>query len=158
MSDCCTEVETALVAMLREANSLRQVKTVEATIRECLFTGNKLIQGFQGEELPALNVSSELKPYTRGPFTAGEIELTIPVSVMAIVRAPSAADARARVREMQAAIEAVLDKARRSDSGLGANTIITGDVQSSLVLIEEKPHHYAIGETQCQVLKVVPLA
>jgi hypothetical protein len=158
MSDVYSDLESAIAAMLQaDAGLAAAVKTFEADVRECLFSGDKLAQGFRPDELPAVNVSAEIRPATRGPFTAGEMELTIPVSVIVIAKAQKKKAARAKLRELQVAIEAVLDQARRSASGLGANAIVTGDITSTIVIVEEKPHHFAIGESQFAVLKIVPL-
>lgn len=152
-----TELETNLAAMLQAAEALAGVKTVEADIRECLFSGDKLTQGFRPGELPAINISAELKPAARGPFTAGESQLTIPVSILVVCRAQKKQAAREQARVLQAAVEAVLDQARRSANGMGANAIVTGDITSSIVVVEDKPHSFAIGETQFNVLKIVDL-
>jgi hypothetical protein len=157
MSDLYTDLEAAIIALLRGAEGLAQVKTFEADVRECLFTGDKLSQGFRSEELPAIAVTAELEPAKRGPFTAGEVELTIPVSAIAVCRAQRPTDARAQARVLQLAIEKMLDQARRSDSGLGANTIVTGEFASTIVVVQEKPHCFAIAETKFQVLKVIDL-
>ncbi len=157
MSDVYTELETNLAAMFRAAAGLATVRTIEADIRECLFSGDKLTHGFRPEEMPAINISAELKPATRGAFTAGEVQLTIPVSVLVVCRAQRKKQAREQARELQLAIEGVLDQARRSANGLGANAIVTGEISSSIVIVEDKPYHFAIGETQLNVLKVVDL-
>lgn len=157
MSDLYTDLEAAIIAVLRGAAGLDSVKTFESDVRECLFTGDKLSAGFRSDELPAVAVTAELEPAKRRPFTAGEVELTIPVSAIAVCRAQRPTDVRAQARTVQLAIESALDQARKSDSGLGANTIVTGEFASTIVVVQEKPHCFAIGETKFQVLKVIDL-
>jgi hypothetical protein len=157
MTDVCTELEANLVAMLRAADALRQVRTIEAEIRTALFTGAGLTKGFAEQELPAIGVSAEIEPAKRGPYGAGEVQVQIPLSIFAVARAQRKTEARARVREMQAEIEHLLDGGRRSANGLGENAIVLGDITSTVVIVEDRPYHFAIGETQCQVLKVVQL-
>lgn len=157
MSNLYTELEAAIITMLRTAVGLESVKTFEAEVRECLFTGDKLSQGFRPGELPAIAVTAELQPTKQGPFTAGEVELTIPVSLIAVCRAQQPTAAREQARELQRAAEANLNLARRSDSGLGANAIVTGDFASTIVVVQDKPYSFAIAETQFSILKVVDL-
>jgi hypothetical protein len=157
MSDLYTDLEAAIIAILRGAAGLEEVKTFEADVRDCLFTGDKLSQGFRGDEMPAIAVTADLQPTKQGPLTAGEVELTVPVSLIAVCRAQRPGVARAKAREIQGAAEAALNLARKSDSGLEANTIVTGQFSSTIVLVQEKPHSFAIAETQFQVLKVVDL-
>ncbi len=158
MNEIYTELESNLVAMLRaDAGLATSIKTCEADIRECLFSGDALSQGFRPDELPAVNVSADIRPAKRGPFTAGEIELEIPITVLVVCRAQRKKAARAKARELQLAIETALDQARRSANGLGPNAIVTGEFTSTIVVVDNKPYHFAIGETQFSVLKIVPL-
>jgi hypothetical protein len=157
MSDFYSELEANLVKMLKASAALDSIKTFEADVRECLFSGDKLTQGFRPDELPAVNVTAELSPAKQSPFTVSEVLWTVPVSIIAIARGQRKKDARAKVREIQVAIENVVNAARKSDNGLGGNAIVSGDISSTVVIVQEKPYHFAIGETQFQILKVVQL-
>jgi hypothetical protein len=157
LSDIYTELETNLVAMLAAAPGLEGVKTIEADVRECLFSEAALTGGFGANELPAIQVSAEIRPSKRHSFTASEMELEIPITVVVVTRAQRKKAARESAREMQLAVEKALDQARRSANPLGMNAIVTGEITSTIVVVENKPHRYAIGETQAEVLKIVDL-
>jgi hypothetical protein len=153
----CSDIEAALLDLLRAGNNLASVKTFEADIRECLFSGDKLIQGFRPEELPAVNVTAQLKPASSEPFSSGEAKHTVPVTIVVITKATRKKDARSAALQYQESIVTVLDAARRSDGRIGRNTLVTGELESSSVVIEEKPFHFAIATVEGTVLKVVEI-
>jgi hypothetical protein len=157
VSDYCAEVEDRLVEMLASAGTLNQVRTIETSVRECLFSGDKLTQGFRADELPAIAVSAQLKPARKAPWTSGEREIDIPLSIVVITKARTRRDALRQAGELRDAVDVVLDQARRSGNPLGDNTVLMGEVVTSATTIEEKPHVFAISTTECQIFKVVSL-
>ena len=134
-----SDLEDGLVAMLKGSPGLEGVKTFETSVRECLFSGDKLTQGFRTDELPAINVSAQLKPSRSNPFSAGEKQYEIPLTVAIVTRATKGKLALQAVYELQTAVEGILDQARRSGNALGANVLVTGEVTSSATTIFEKP-------------------
>jgi hypothetical protein len=157
MSDRRTEVELSLVEMLKTAAGLETVKTFENSIRECLFTGEKLTLGFRTEELPAIAVSAQLKPTKSSMFSAGERQHEVPVSLTIITRAQRKKEALAKAADLQDAVDRVLAAARKSGNSLGDNTLVIGDVTSSATAIDERPYSFAISTTEFTILKVVEL-
>jgi hypothetical protein len=157
MSDRRTEVELSLVEMLKTAAGLETVKTFENSIRECLFTGEKLTLGFRTEELPAIAVSAQLKPTKSSMFSAGERQYEVPVSLTIITRAQRPKEALAKAADLQDAADRVLAAARKSGNSLGDNTLVIGDVTSSATTIDERPYSFAISTTEFTILKVVEL-
>ena len=157
MSDVRSTLELSLVTLLKAASGLASVKTVEASIRDCLFTGEKLSAGFRPEELPAIAVSAQLKPTTKSMFTASERQYAIPVSLTVVTRAQRSKDALATAAELTDLIDQILDQARKSGNALGGNTLVIGDVTSSATSIDERPYSFAISTTEFSVLKVVPI-
>lgn len=147
-------IEIAVLDLLKNTPELAGVKTFERTVRECLFSGEKLTQGFRSEELPAINVTSELEPGRSEPFTTGEIKYTIPVSVLIITKHLNKAQARRDLQVLIQVVEKVLNAARKTD-GLGLNTLVMGEIVSSVVVAEENPHHFAVGNVTASVIQVV---
>lgn len=153
-----SQLEEGILALLRAAPGLQLVRTFEPEVRECLFSGDKLIDGFRAEELPAVNVTAQLQSLNSIPFTASEIGYEIPITVVSIVRAQKKDEARQTAAALSEEVQRVLNAARKSDSGLGANTLVIGTVAAeAVVLIEQKPHHFALCEVKAMVLKVVEL-
>jgi hypothetical protein len=157
MSDRRTEVELSLVEMLKTAAGLETVKTFENSIRECLFTGEKLTLGFRTEELPAIAVSAQLKPTKSSMFSPGERLYEVPVSLTIITRAQRKKEALAKAADLQDAVDRVLAAARKSGNSLGDNTLVIGDVTSSATTIDERPYSFAINATDFTIVKVVEL-
>jgi len=157
MSDVYTDTEHAVLAILQSAHGLDGVKTFEDEIRECLFSGDKLIQGFRPEELPAIAVTCMLAPCKSAPMTAGEIRYFVPVTVLVIVRSNDAAAARGRATDLMRQVETLLHQARRSNAGLGANAFVTGDLVSSVIVAPENPFYFAVGTVSAEITKVVDL-
>lgn len=157
MTDRYTEIEHAVLGYLRAADALDDVKTFEDEVRECLFSGDKLIQGFRPEELPAIAVTSILAPVKSVAETAGEIRYTIPVSVIAIARAARKAEARAIGASMLDRIEALLQRLRKSNDALGANCWLVGEVVSSIIVVPDGTFWYSVGTVSAEIVKVVNL-
>ncbi len=157
MSDVYAEMEHAVLAILQNASTLREVKTFEDEVRECLFTGDRLIQGFRPEELPAIAVSCMLTPTKSAAFTASQIQYVVPTTVAIIVRSHTKAAARGRATHLMRQVEILLHQARRSNSGLGANAFVTGDLVSSVIVAPENPFYFAVGTVSAEITKVVNL-
>jgi hypothetical protein len=157
LSDLRTDLELAVIEALKAAESLARVKTFENSIRDCLFSGEKLTQGFRPEELPAIAVSAQLKPTKTSMFSAAEKQHEIPVSLTIVTRAQRGRDALAKAAELQGGVDSILDQFRRSGNPLGANALLSGDVASSATTIVEKPYSFAINTTEFTILKVVEL-
>ncbi|HZL56930.1 MAG TPA: hypothetical protein VFC21_07605 [Bryobacteraceae bacterium] len=153
-----SDLEDALIALLKAEPGLASVKTVEAEIRDCLFSGEKLTQGFRDTELPAINLSATLDPTQRSQFTASEIQHEIPVSICCIARALKRKAAYNAVKEIQEAIENVLDRLRKSSNAIGNNTLLFGNVTSSVTTIQDNPHCFAVGTTAAKITKITTLA
>ena len=157
MSDLFTTIEDALLAMLQAAPGLVGIQTWETTIRECLFAGDKLTRGFSPGELPAINVTAQLKPSRSRPCTAGEKEYEVPVNIVIVTRAGTAKDALRDVYELKDAVESVLDQARRSGNALGANTIVSGDVTADAAAVKDTAQVFAVCTVETTVKMVVEL-
>jgi hypothetical protein len=158
MSDFYQDLEIAINTMLQTDEDLAsEVRTFEAGVRECLFTGDKLAQGFRPEELPAINFSAELKPGKSTPFSVGEMQLTIPVQLAIITKAQRGKAAIRQALKIQEMVRVILDRARKSGSALGANTFVAGDVTTSATPIDEKPHSFAVSTIDFTILKVVEI-
>jgi uncharacterized lipoprotein YajG len=157
MSDLYTELEGALAAMLRGCAGMASVKIIETSVRECLFSGDKLSKGFRAGELPAINVTAQLKPSKSRPFSAGEKEYEIPVSIVIVTRAQTPKEALAKVYALQNAAEGVLDQARKSGNPLGTNVFVVGDVTGDAAPVLDPPAAFAVCTLEATVLKVVEL-
>ncbi len=153
-----TDIETALLAALRKCPALQKVQTFEADIRDCLFTGEKLTQGFRAGELPALNLSATLDPTPSRPFTLAEIQHEVPVSICCITKGQNRKEAYNSAKALQEAVEGVLNTLRRSGNSLGSNALVMGDVSSSVTTMQDNPHCFAVGTTAVKILKITPLA
>jgi hypothetical protein len=153
-----SDIEQALLKLLKAEPRLREVKTFEADIRDCLFTGEKLTLGFRIGELPAVNLSATLDPTQRSQFTVTEIQHEIPVSIVVITAAQKRKAAFDAAKELQEGVECVLDRLRKSANGIGHNTLLFGNVTSSVTTIQESPHCFAMGTTSAKITKITPLA
>ncbi len=149
-------IEISMLELLKSSPQLNMVKTFERTVRECLFTGEKITSGFRPEELPAINITCELEPTNSTPFTTGEIRYQIPLTVIVIVKHQQKVEARRQLLELMAIIEKIVNRARKTD-GLGLNTLVMGDVVSSVVIAEDHPHHFGVGNITASVTQVVEL-
>lgn len=146
------------MTLLGEEAGLSSVKTFEADIRDCLFTGEKLTQGFRPGELPAVNLSATLDPTQRSQFTAAETQHEIPVSIVVITKAQNRKDAQLAAKGLQEAVENVLDRLRRSSNAIGNNTLLFGNVTSSVTTLQDNPHCFAVGTTAAKITKITPSA
>ena len=153
--DIRTALELAILSVLRDAAGLAGVKTFENSVRDCLFTGENLTQGFRPEELPAIAVSAQLKPTVKAQFSVSETGWTIPVSLTIVTKAQRGKLAAAAAAGLQDAVDVVLGAFRKSGNGLGTNTLLMGDVSSSATVIDEKPYSFGISTTDFSILKVV---
>lgn len=151
-----TEVEQAILALLQTADCAGEIRTWEAELREVLFTGEQLSKGFSVRELPAVMVTTSQDPTRSAPFTTGEIRYQIPVQILIVVSATKREAARDEVLRLIRSMEAMLHQARRSD-GLGINTFIGDELLSSHVVVQDRPHHFAVGNITATVWKVVEL-
>jgi hypothetical protein len=152
-----SDLERDILASLRADPSLAGVKTFSEELRECLFTGDKLTQGFRPEELPAIRVTAQEKPSTSAPFSVGEIAYTIPVTALVITRGGTKQEAHERALAMQEPLLANFQCMRKSGNGLGENTFLIGEISTTSLVIEEKPVHFAVAQIEAQFLKVVQL-
>ncbi|HVW07303.1 MAG TPA: hypothetical protein VHC90_01905 [Bryobacteraceae bacterium] len=148
------DLETKLLAALKQAPRLAAIKTWEADIRDCLFTESKLTQGFNAEELPALNLSASIDPTKRTPFTYTEAQHDIPVSIVVITKAVKRKEAFDGAKDLQEAVECVLELFRRSGNSLGQNTFLFGEISSSAITIQQDPYSFAVGTTGCTITKI----
>lgn len=155
MSDVRTDLEEALAELVSNTAGLAGLKTVETSVRDCLFTGDKLTQGFRGEELPACAITAQLKPSRFTPFSLGEVGHEIPVSVTIVTRAQRAKQALRDAAALQGALLGLVNAARKSGNALGANTFVVGEISASATTIDEKPYSFAISTAEFNVLKVV---
>ncbi len=153
-----TEIEEGLVEMLRAAEGLAGVvKTFETSIRDCLFSADKQTKGFRAGELPAIGVSAQLKPAKSRPFTAGEKEYEIPVTVALVTRAQQPKAALSGIYDLLAPMEQVFDAARRSGNPLGPNVLVIGDLASDAAVVADAPFFFGVATVEATVLKVVEL-
>lgn len=157
MSDIYSEVEQAVLEMLRDAPNLAGVKTFEADIREALFSGELPARGFNPGELPAINVSAMAEPCESEPFTAAEIRYQVPVTVLIVTRHQEKGAARSAARAIQWEVEKLIHGARRSANPLGPSSIVTGPVRSSLAVVQDRPAHFGLAQVDFTVTKVVQL-
>ena len=151
-----TEVEQAILTLLQNADCAGEIRTWEAELREVLFTGEQLSKGFGARELPAVMVTTSQDPTRSAPFTTGEIRYQIPVQILVVVAATKREAARDEVLRLIRSMEAMLHQARRSD-GLGLNTFIGDELLSSHVVVQDRPHQFAVGNITATVWKVVEL-
>jgi len=152
-----SDLEEGILAGLKMDSALSGVATFSNELRECLFTGEKLTQGFRPEELPAIRATAQEKPSTSAPFSVGEIACTIPVTVIVITRGGTKQEAHERALALQEPLLANLQSMRKSGNGLGLNTYLIGDTSATSLVIEEKPIHFALATVEAQFLKVVQL-
>lgn len=157
MSDFYSQIQTAVMTMIRDSGDLPEIKTWETDIRDALFAGDQLSKGFSANELPAVNVTAEGDVTESEPFTAGEIRYLVPVVVLVVARGQRKADVRAALRSMQWRMERLIHGARRSDNTLGDNAVVYGTVRTSLAVVEDKPLHFGVAQIEFTVLKVVPV-
>lgn len=155
MSDIATELELTLVEVFKASGWVKKVATFETSIRECLFSGDKFIQGFRAEELPAVAVSMQLKPTPSSQWTPCEEELRIPVSVSVVTRAMKRKDALAAAAELVDGVKYEVRQLRRSGNALGPNAVVLGEIASSATTIDEKPYSFAIATVEFTISKVV---
>ena len=152
------DLEAALLTLLRAETGLSSVITFEADVRDCLFTGEKITQGFRPGELPAINLSATLDPTQRTMITVSEVKHEIPVSIVCITKAQNRKDAFDSGKQLQEAVENVLDRLRRSNNGIGGNTFLFDSVTSSMTTLQDSPHCFAVGTTAAKITKITPLA
>jgi len=147
-------IETAVLAKVQAMPELDAVKRFERTVRVALFGESTLTQGFKAEELPAINLRCDGEPVKCEPWTTGEMAYRVLVEVYVICRDQDKTAAKAEMLTYRAAIEKALNRCRKSDS-LGTNCLVTGTMTSSDMLLQESPHHFAIGQVTVEVLKIV---
>lgn len=150
-----SDLEAALLTLLKASPALAGVKTFEAEVRDCLFADEaRLIQGFEPASLPAINLSGQLDPTIRSPFTAGETQHDVPFSIIVVTKAQNRGAARRAAKALQEGVEDLLDSLRRSGNVLGQNALVMGDVTSSITTIQHSPHCYATGTTAVKIKKI----
>lgn len=138
------ELETSLLSLLRNDKQLSVVKAFEAEIKDALFVGEKLSQGFRDGQLPAINLSVSIAGTRGNQFTAGEIRYEVPVSIAVITRALKPNDARKQAVLLGFTVLQILQPLRRSGNVLGRNIILVNDVTSSPAsVVHEQPNNYA---------------
>ena len=156
MSWSATQLENDILRILRMADGVDGVRTWESELREVFFTGEQLSKGFRSEELPAVNVTTAVDATRSTQFTAGEIQFVIPVQIIAVTRSPRKDEARSSVLTLLRALERPLNAARRTD-GLGPNTFVIGDLLCTHDVVQDKPHHFGVGNITITVQKVEEL-
>jgi hypothetical protein len=153
-----SDLEVGLMKLLRSCGGLAAVRTFEADIRDCLFTEGKLTQGFREGELPAVNFSATLDPTQRSPFTAAETQHEIPVSIVIVTKAQKRKAAYNAAKDLQEAVEGVLEGLRKSSNAIGNNTLLLGNITSSVTTLQDNPHCFAVGTTSAKITRITPVA
>ena len=131
-----SELETALLTALKATPGLSTIKVFEDDIRDCLFTAEKLTEGFRDTEMPALNLSASLDPTTSSQFTMTETQHDVPVSIAIVTKGLNRKAAWEEAKKYQEAIECILEGFRKIGTSLGFNAVIMGDITSSLISIK----------------------
>ncbi len=147
-------LETALLAALKESPGLNTVKLFEDDIRDCLFTREKVTQGFRDSEMPALNLSASLDPTSSTQFTMTETQHDVPVSIVVITKALKRKTSYDAAKTYQEEVERVLNGFRRSGNTLGHNALVMGEISSAIITIQDNPHCFALGTTTCKITKI----
>ena len=148
------DLEVALLAAFKSTPGLSTIVVFEDDIRDCLFTAEKLTQGFRDTELPALNLSASLDPTKSSQFTMTETQHDVPVSIAIVTKALKRKAAWEAAKTYQEAIECVLNGFRKMGTTLGFNALVMGDITSSITSIKDTTHSYAVGATACNITKI----
>lgn len=154
MSDFYRHIEEALVAHFEQQGELADVRTFSAEARELVFAHDELSKRFPGGQLPALQLTTQLLPARSRPSTAHELVYEVPLDVDVIVGGQNRNAARLQARELQRVVERTLHRLRRGsdcEAVWGANYFLTGDVESSLLLVEGAAHFFAIATIEATV-------
>lgn len=154
-----SDLESAFVAMLLADDAITgMVKTVEADLRDCLFSGTAYSQGFRPQELPAINVSASLDPVKDSPFTTQEIQSLIPLTVVVVTGGRNKKEAHDSVVAIQREVARLLNQLRKSANALGMqNTLIFGEVTSSTNTFPDGKQWFGQSTTQAVVTKILPV-
>ena len=152
-----TDIETALKTLLQADGALATVTTFETNLRECLFAEEKLADGFRAGELPAINITAQLKKKSSEPITCGEVQHLVPVTIVIVCGAQRAAEARTQAEWLMAEVERMLNGQRASGSVFSPNGWITGPIDTDLLRVDSKPLRYAIATIDCTVSKIVSI-
>ena len=151
-------LEVQLITVLKAAPGLASIKTFEAEIKDALFVGDKLSQGFTSGALPAINLSMNLTPTKSSQFTAGEKRYDVPLTVVVITSSGNLTTARDNSIEYAFAVEAALNDLRRSGNPLGRNILLTGDISvGAASVVHEKPMAFAWVSIEATISVVVTL-
>jgi hypothetical protein len=148
------DLEITLLAAFKGAAALSTIVTFEDDIRDCLFSNEKLTQGFRDTEMPALNLSASIDPTMSSEFTMTETEHEVPVSIVILTKALKRKPAFEQAKAYQETIERVLNGFRKYGTPLGFNARVKGDLSSSLITIQDNPHCFAVGTTACKISKI----
>jgi len=157
-ADFYTAIDAALAAHLRQLPALADVRTIEANVRDKIFAESAAlgVQAFRLDELPAVNISTQVSPAASRPRTADRLTYEIPVFAAIVTRGGSAADVREQARAIQREIEAALHTLRGANTVLGVNCNITGDLVSSPpILTQTEAAFVAIATVEGTVFKSV---
>jgi hypothetical protein len=139
-----SDLAVQLRDVLKQADGLSTMKTIETEIRECLFVGANIAQGFTPAELPAINFSLTIGTVKSEQFTAGEISDEIPLTIVVIDKATKGTAARDSVLDYSALIRAALQPLRRSGNVLGRNIFIKGPITAAPAsIVHDKPYSFA---------------
>lgn len=157
MTDLYSTIEEAILAAF-EADAwlgdTDNVKVIETDLREALLTGEAVSRGFMREELPAVQIKANLAPTGEDLATTNVIEKQVPVVIVSVSAALVRSTARDSGQILLGHLEDVLDAQKSSEADLGIDALVR-DVKSTLVEVKDGVYWWAIGTTECTVLKQV---
>lgn len=154
-----TDIEAAVTSMFEaDATVAGMTKTIEANLRDCLFSGTGYAQGFRAQELPALQVSTSLDPVKDQPFNVGETQALIPLTVVAVTVARTKKESHDSALTLQREVARLLNGLRKSANALGMqNTLIFGELSSSTTTFADGVNWYGQSTTQAVITKILPV-
>ncbi len=156
MSDFYSSIEDATAAYL---STRMPAIRVESGVREIFFAADASGKGMAAQELPAVMVTAtDLKETISRPRSLSEIEYTIPLSVVMVVKDQKKDLARKAVAALMRDVEQAIHLLRVSANAypvLGPNAWISGDIASSLVTSTDSNYYYGMATVSCEIQKVV---
>ena len=104
-----------------------------------------------------MNFSATLDPTQTSQFTAAEVQSEIPVSIVCITKAQERKAAFVAANELKDAVERVLNGMRKSSNAIGNNTLLLGNITSSVQTLQDSPHCFAVATTAAKITKITAL-
>lgn len=153
MPDLYTAIEAAVLDRLQAWPGLSSVKTFERQMRDALYADQRGAKGFAPAECPAIAVSATEESIEAEPWSTGQMQYRVPVTVVVVTRNQTKEAARAEARELQREVERVVNAARVSRNAFDGMPV-QGALTVSMNVISDAPGFVAMAGVRCEVTAV----